>query len=95
MTSWHGEPFRITGLLWGKSTGDRWFPLQKAIMMSLDFFLTTWITSWTKNASTVDVNRRYAMRRQSYNIGDYNNENGQYALVSNAVKQWYLEMTNS
>ena len=29
MTSWNGNVFRVTGLLWGESTGHRWIPLTK------------------------------------------------------------------
>ena len=30
MTSSNGNLFRVTGHLWGESTGDRWIPLKKA-----------------------------------------------------------------
>ena len=30
MTSLNGNIFRVTGLLWGESTGHRWIPIKKA-----------------------------------------------------------------
>ena len=36
MTSKHGNTFRIIALLWGKTTGDRWFPHSRSVMRSLD-----------------------------------------------------------
>ena len=29
MTSWHGNTFRMTGPLWGESTGNQWIPITK------------------------------------------------------------------
>ena len=39
MTSSNGNIFRVTGLLWGESTGDRWIPLTKASDTELWCFL--------------------------------------------------------
>ena len=49
MTLWNGNIFRVTGLLWGKSTGHWWIPLTKdqwrrALMFSL-------ICTWTNDLS--------------------------------------------
>ena len=39
MTSWNGNIFRVTGPLWGESTGHRWIPLKKACDAELWCFL--------------------------------------------------------
>ena len=39
MTSSSGNVFRVTGPLWGESTGDRWIPLTKASDADLWCFL--------------------------------------------------------
>ena len=39
MTSSNGNIFRVTGPLWGESTGDRWIPLTKASDVELWCFL--------------------------------------------------------
>ena len=31
MTLWHGNIFRITGSMWGESTGHQWIPLTKSL----------------------------------------------------------------
>ena len=36
--TWHGNVFRITGLLWGESTGHRIIPLTKPVMQSIAIF---------------------------------------------------------
>ena len=41
MTSSNGNSFRITGPLWGESTGHRWIPLTKASDAELWSFLWT------------------------------------------------------
>ena len=38
MTSSNGNIFRVTGHLWGESTGDRWIPLTKASNAHLWYF---------------------------------------------------------
>ena len=38
MTSSNSNIFRVTGLLWGESTGHRWIPLTKAVTRSFDVF---------------------------------------------------------
>ena len=39
-TSWHGNTFRITGHLWGESTGHRWIPLTN------DQWCGLWCSLW-------------------------------------------------
>ena len=39
MTSWNGNIFRVTDPLWGESTGHRWFPSQRPVTRSFDFYL--------------------------------------------------------
>ena len=39
MTSSNGNIFRVTGLMWGESTGDRWIPLVKASDAEFWYFL--------------------------------------------------------
>ena len=39
MTSSHGNAFRVTGPLWGESTGYRWIPLTKGQLRGLWYFL--------------------------------------------------------
>ena len=51
MTSWNGNIFRITGPLWGESTGNRWIPLtqgksRRALMFSL-------VDDWTSEQTAV------------------------------------------
>ena len=45
MTSSNGNIFRITGHLWGESTGDRWIPLTKA--SDAGVFMFSVICAWT------------------------------------------------
>ena len=37
MTSWNGNIFRVTGPLWGESTGHRWFSLTRASVADVFF----------------------------------------------------------
>ena len=37
ITSWHGNLFRITGSLWGKSTGDGWIPFTQCQLCGTTF----------------------------------------------------------
>ena len=48
MTSSNGNIFRVTGLLWGESTGHRWIPLTKASDAELWYFL------WSATEQTVE-----------------------------------------
>ena len=48
MTSSNGNIFRVTGPLWGESTGDRWIPLTKASDAELWYFL------WSAPEQTVE-----------------------------------------
>ena len=48
MTSPDGNIFRVTGLLWGESTGHRWIPLTKASDTELWYFL------WSSPERTVE-----------------------------------------
>ena len=38
MTSSNGNTFRVTGPLWGESTGDRWIPSHRPVTRSVDVF---------------------------------------------------------
>ena len=55
----HGNVCRITGPLWGESTGHQWIPLTKGpVMPNFDVSLIAWSSCWTN--SRVDINlRRY------------------------------------
>ena len=51
MTSWNGNAFRVTGPLWGESTGARWIPLTKDQWRSFEVSLVLaeanrWINRW-------------------------------------------------
>ena len=46
MTSSNGNRFRVTGPLWGESTGHRWIPLTKASGAELCCFLCAWTNGW-------------------------------------------------
>ena len=48
MTYSNGDIFRVTGPLWGESTGHLWFPLTKAIDAELQSFL------WSVPKQTVE-----------------------------------------
>ena len=48
MTSSNGNIFRVTGPLWGESTGDRWIPLTKASDAEFWWFL------WSASEQTVE-----------------------------------------
>ena len=48
MTSSNGNIFRVTGPLWGESTGDRWIPLTKASNAEL------WCLRWSVPDQTVE-----------------------------------------
>ena len=50
MTSSDGNIFRVTGLLWGESTGHRWISLTKASDTILMFSLIcAWANGWANN----------------------------------------------
>ena len=57
MTSPNGNIFRVTGSLWGESTGHRWIPLTKASDMELLCFL------WSTSEQTVEANNRNPLKR--------------------------------
>ena len=48
MTSSNGNIFRVTGPLWGESTGHRWIPLTEASYVELWYFL------WSSPEQTVE-----------------------------------------
>ena len=59
MTSSNGKIFRVTGPLWGESTGHRWIPFTKAsdsgaLMFSL---ICTWTNSWANHRDAGDLRR--------------------------------------
>ena len=39
MTSWHENAFHITGSLWWRSYGHRWFPSERASNVAIYFFM--------------------------------------------------------
>ena len=53
MTSSNGYIFRVTGPLWGESTGHRWIPLTKAIDANLWCFL--WSAPEQTAEQTIDT----------------------------------------
>ena len=57
MTSSNGSVFRVTGLLWGESTGQQWIPLTKASDAELWCFLwiCAWTNGWANNRDAVDL----------------------------------------
>ena len=63
MMSWHGDVFRVTGLLWGESTGHRWWvPLNKwLVIRGFDVALMhAWTWSWANNQVAGDLRRQDA-----------------------------------
>ena len=62
MTSSNGNSFRVTGPLWGESTGHRWMPLTRGALM---FALTcTGLNCWTNHRDAGDLRRH----RTHYNV---------------------------
>ena len=62
VTSSNGNNFRVTGPLWGESTGYRWIPLTKgqwrgALMFSL---ICDWTNGWANNRGAGDLRRHRA-----------------------------------
>ena len=57
MTSSNRNIFRVTGPLWGDSTGHRWIPLSKASDPELWCFITN---GWANNTDTGDLWRHRA-----------------------------------
>ena len=53
MTSWNGNIFRVTGPLWGESTGHRWIPLTNVSCAELWCFL--WSASEQSGGQTIDT----------------------------------------
>ena len=47
MTSWNRVIFRVTGLLWGESTGNRWIPLKKA--SDAELWCLLWTNGWASD----------------------------------------------
>ena len=61
MTSSNGNLFRVTGPLWGESTGHWWIPLTKASDAGLWFLLIcTWTNGWVSNRDAGDLRRHRA-----------------------------------
>ena len=62
MTSSNGNIFRVTGPLWGESTGDRWIPLTKASDAELwwFFFICALTNGWMNNRGGCDHRRHRA-----------------------------------
>ena len=54
MTSSNGNIFRVTGPLWGESTGHRWIPRTKASDVELWYYL------WSAPEQTIEQNNRDA-----------------------------------
>ena len=52
--------FRVTGPLWGESTGHQWIPITKVNDAELwcFFFICTWTNGWTNNWGASDFTRR-------------------------------------
>ena len=54
---------RVTGPLWGESTGDRWISLTKATDAELwrgFFYICAWTNGWADNRSAIDLARHSA-----------------------------------
>ena len=64
MTSSNGNIFRVTGPLWGESTGHRWIPITKVSDAEFDIFYCTWTYGWENNRDAGDL--RY--RRAHYDV---------------------------
>ena len=62
MTSSNGNIFRVTGPLWGESTGHRWIPLTKTSDAELWclFWICAWTNGWTNNRNACDLRRHRA-----------------------------------
>ena len=60
MTSSNGNIFRVTGLLWGESTGHWWIPITKASDAELWYFLQSapekcWAGYWRRHQAHYEV----------------------------------------
>ena len=51
MKSSNGNLFRVTGLLWGESTGHRWIPLTKPVTRSFEVFFDLRLNKRLSNQS--------------------------------------------
>ena len=63
MTSSNGNIFRVTGPLWGESSGYRWIPLTRAMQWrGALMFSFTWVSTngWTNNRRAGDLRRHRA-----------------------------------
>ena len=61
MTSLNGNIFRITGPLWGESTGHRWIPSQRPMTWSFMFSLIYALTNgWANNRDAGNLRRHLA-----------------------------------
>ena len=84
MMSSNDSIFRVTGPLWGESTGHRWIPLTKAIDAEL------WCFLWSTPEQTVWVNNRDASDLRCHNAHYdimvmiyYNHNNNKYMITPN------------
>ena len=59
MTSTNGNIFRVTGPLWGESTGHWWIPLTKACDAEIWYSLI-WTNGWANNRDAGDLRRHSA-----------------------------------
>ena len=62
MTSSNGNIFRVTCLLWGESTGDRWIPLTKASDAELwcFFMMCAWTNGWSNSRDADELRHHCA-----------------------------------
>ena len=82
MTSSNGNIFRVTGLLCGKFTGDRWIPRTKVSDAELGyfFFICTWINDWVNKGEAGDLRRHRAhhgviVMQESHEVRNTTTEN--------------------
>ena len=56
------KPFRVTGPLWGESTGHRWIPLHKDQWRGAWIFsvICAWTNGWANNRDAGDLRRHRA-----------------------------------
>ena len=88
MTSWNGNIFRVTGPLWGESTGHRWIPLTKASDAELLMF--SLICAWTKRLNK--QSRRRWFETPSRSIWLHCNEYTVFAAHSGSPLETAIEI---
>ena len=101
MTSSNGNIFRVTGPLWGESTGHRWIPLTKASHAEFWCFLWSEPNGWANNREAGNLRRHYDVtvmgacrywgNRVSIRVSHYWRSSCHFRFICSCVSKWICQ----